>query len=50
MANLRDEEDLGYFRQIVLLDTTHGNLVHQITIGKFEVDQILAWNEYSGTM
>lgn len=49
LVPLRDGDN-GIFSQIGLIETVQSHLVHPITFGNFEVDEILAWNEDSGTM
>ena len=43
-APLRDG-DFGSFRHVALVETSRSHIVHPITFGNFEVEEILAWDE-----
>ena len=46
-APLRDG-DFGSFRHVALVETARTHLVHPITFGRFEVEEIIAWDEDEG--
>jgi len=46
---LRDG-DSANFRQIALIENAHGHVVHPLTYGNYQVEEILAWNEDTGTV